>query len=103
MALNDAIGTDREAGVAGGMQRMEGCAVGFGSIIQSGDAHIFAASPILQDAKVDFLHQLSCSMSTKKFDEGKTVIQEATPSDLRVTMFTGLPRARWRFGRVATL
>lgn len=80
MALNDAIGTEHEAGGGiGSMSRMEGCAVGFGNIIQSGDAHLFAASPILQDAKVDFLHQLSSRMSTKKFEEGKTIIEEGDP------------------------
>jgi CRP-like cAMP-binding protein len=78
MALNEAIGMEREAGSgpAGSVNRMEGCAHGFGTIIQSGDAHIFAASPILQDAKVEFLHQLSSRMSTKKFEEGKNIIQE---------------------------
>lgn len=60
----------------GSMTRKEGCAVGFGNIIQSGDAHLFAASPIFQDADVEFLHQLSSRMSTKKFEEGKTIIQE---------------------------
>merc|ERR1719162_1136266 len=77
MALNGAIGTDNDGGGgAGSMNRMEGCAVGFGNIIQSGDAHLFAASPIFQDAQVEFLHQLSSRMVTKKYDENKTIIQE---------------------------
>merc|ERR1719399_2163310 len=58
------------------MIRKEGCAVGFGNIIQSGDAHLFAASPIFQDADVEFLHGLSSRMSTKKFEEGRTIITE---------------------------
>merc|ERR1711988_1108040 len=85
MALNDCIGTDRETGEnMGSMTRKEGCAVGFGNIIQSGDAHLFAASPIFQDADVEFLHQLSSRMSTKKFEEGKTIIQEGEDEELMV-------------------
>jgi CRP-like cAMP-binding protein len=76
MALNDCIGMDRETDDMGGVTRKEGCAVGFGNILQSGDAHLFAASSIFQDADVEFLHQLSSRMSTKKFDEGKTIIVE---------------------------
>lgn len=76
MALNDAIGTDREVADQTVVTRLAGCAVGFGTIIQSTDAHLFAASPIFQDARVDFLHELSCRMATKKFDEGKTIITE---------------------------
>lgn len=78
MALNEAIGTDREV-EGSGVNRMMGCAVGFGSIIPSADAHLFAASSIFQDAKVDFLHELSQRMTTKKFEEGKTIIQEGDP------------------------
>jgi len=77
MALNGAIGMESDAGGGiGSMNRMEGCAVGFGSIIQSEDAHLFAASPIFQDAQVDFLHQLSSRMVTKKYEENKDIIQE---------------------------
>mmetsp|Transcript_129417 Transcript_129417/g.224667 ORF Transcript_129417/g.224667 Transcript_129417/m.224667 type:complete len:543 (+) Transcript_129417:73-1701(+) len=76
MALNDAIGTDREVADQNSVTRLAGCAVGFGSVIQSADAHLFAASQIFQDARVDFLHELSCRMTTKKFDEGKNIIME---------------------------
>jgi CRP-like cAMP-binding protein len=80
MALNDSIGMDRElTGGTGMVQRWQGCAVGFGSVIQSADANLFAASPIFQNAKVQFLHELSNSMTTKKFEEGKTIIQEDEP------------------------
>jgi len=79
MALNDAIGTDREVEGSAGVNRMMGCAVGFGSIIPMADAHLFAASPIFQDATVDFLHELSSRMTTKKFEEGKIIIQEGDP------------------------
>lgn len=80
MALNGAIGADAEAGGGiGTMQRMEGCAVGFGNIIQSGDAHLFAASPLLQDAQVEFLHQLSSRMVTKKYNENEVIIKEGDP------------------------
>jgi CRP-like cAMP-binding protein len=75
MALNDAIGMEGELAGSRGM-RMEGIAVGFGSILQTGDAHLFAASPIFQHAKVEFLHDLSQRMTTKKYEEGKTIIQE---------------------------
>lgn len=79
VALNDAIGADKESAVvpgSAGTTRMAGCAIGFGSGIPSADAHVFAASPIFQDARVDFLSELSCRMATKKFEEGKTVINE---------------------------
>jgi CRP-like cAMP-binding protein len=76
MALNETIGADRELGGSTGALRMQGCAIGFGSIIQTGDAHLFAASPVFQDAKVEFLHELSSRMTTKKFDEGKPILQE---------------------------
>merc|ERR1712039_75909 len=79
MALNDTISAENKVPtVTGGstIMRLSGCAVGFGSVIQSADAHLFAASPIFRDARVDFLHELSCRMTTKKFDEGKTVIEE---------------------------
>lgn len=81
VALNEAIGADKEtaaAGVSGGggATRMTGCAIGFGSGIPSADAHVFAASPIFRDARVDFLSELSCRMAMKKFEEGKVVIAE---------------------------
>lgn len=79
MALNDAIGSENKVPTSTGgssILRLSGCAVGFGSVIQSADAHLFAASPIFQDARVDCLHELSSRMTTKKFDEGKTIITE---------------------------
>eukprot|EP00747_Dinoflagellata_sp_TGD_P164266 gnl/TRDRNA2_/TRDRNA2_183960_c0_seq1.p1 gnl/TRDRNA2_/TRDRNA2_183960_c0~~gnl/TRDRNA2_/TRDRNA2_183960_c0_seq1.p1 ORF type:complete len:541 (-),score=127.10 gnl/TRDRNA2_/TRDRNA2_183960_c0_seq1:54-1676(-) len=78
VALNEAIG-DKDAAAAGGSKvvtRIDGCAVGFGNVIQNTDAHLFAASPIFRDARLDFLYELSCRMQTKKFDEGKTIIEE---------------------------
>lgn len=80
VALNDAIGTDKDSVTRGGtgVLRLAGCAVGFGSVIQSADAHLFAANPIFQDARVDFLYELSCKMTNKKYEEGKTIIEEGS-------------------------
>jgi len=81
VALNTAIG-DKLGAVGGsgnsvlGHQRLEGCAVGFGSALESTDAHLFAASPIFQAARIDLLHELSSRLTTKKFEEGKTIFEE---------------------------
>jgi len=56
--------------------RVEGCAIGFGSVIQNQDAHLFAANPIFQNARVDLLYELSSQMTTKHYDQGRTIIQQ---------------------------
>jgi CRP-like cAMP-binding protein len=83
MALNEAIGVEPLRGFdqSGPVKptRLAGCAIGFGNVIQNADAHLFAASPIFQDARVDFLYELSNQMSTKHFEEGRTIIQQGVP------------------------
>jgi len=82
MALNEAIGAeavqtmDSSRGSMPRPTRLAGCAIGFGNVIQNSDAHLFAASEIFQDARVDFLHELSQRMTTKNFDEARVIIQE---------------------------
>lgn len=78
VALNEAIGNDRDLGAGGSARRREGCAIGFGSILDSDDAHLFAASAIFRDAQVDFLQELSRLLTTKKFEDGKTIIDEGS-------------------------
>merc|ERR1711972_1257078 len=65
MALNDAIGIEAKEPRQGetGVLRLKGCAIGFGNIIQSQDAHLFAASTVFQDAQVELLYELSCRMT----------------------------------------
>jgi len=83
MALNEAIGVEPLRGFdqSGPVRatRLAGCAIGFGNVIQNADAHLFAASPIFQDARVDLLYELSNQMTTKHFEEGRTIIQQGVP------------------------
>jgi len=81
IALNEAIGAERDdlGRETNTVTRLTGCAVGFGNMIQSADAHLFAASSILQDARLDFLYDLSSMMTTKKYDDTKIIIQEGDP------------------------
>lgn len=83
MALNEAIGVEPLRGFdqSGPVKpaRLAGCAIGFGNVIQNSDAHLFAASHIFQDARVDFLYELSNQMTTKHFEEGRTIIQQGVP------------------------
>lgn len=81
VALNDAINTDAAVtdGMEIGMQRLEGCAIGFGSAIPACDAHLFAASSLFQDSRLELLRALCDRFETKTFQERETIIQEGTP------------------------
>jgi len=82
MALNKAIGSDKVEERSDADGRLQGCAIGFGNILQNADAHLFAASPVLQDARVEFLLDLSDHMITKKYEEEKTIFNEGDPFTL---------------------
>jgi hypothetical protein len=56
--------------------RAQGCAVGFGTVVQNADAHLFAASSLFQEASVDFLHDLSGLMTSKTSEAGKAIVRE---------------------------
>jgi CRP-like cAMP-binding protein len=112
VALNSAIGTAENASaggftsVGGAPLRLSGTAVGFGSAIPMEDAQLFAASAIFQNAKVEVLHELSIRMQTKKFDEGKVIIQEEEPfrpeRDLVYWIASGQVEV-WKHGHFVTL
>lgn len=87
VALNEAInqhtdnnvhsrGLGDPSGPGSASIRLEGCAVGFGNSIPAGDAHLFAASQLFQDCRVDLLQELSAHFDTKRVDEGRTIFEE---------------------------
>jgi len=82
VSLNE-VADDRgsmvKAGDSNPAQRMPGCAVGFGAAVNGADARLFAANQMFRDVHVDMLHDLSCQMETKQYDEGHTIIEEGQP------------------------
>mmetsp|Transcript_13507 Transcript_13507/g.36440 ORF Transcript_13507/g.36440 Transcript_13507/m.36440 type:complete len:541 (-) Transcript_13507:90-1712(-) len=78
VALNAAIGMDCEAAGGAASVQLPGCALGFGSTVKQADAQLFSASPIFSQASAPFLCELSSKMMSKKFDEGRTIIEEGT-------------------------
>jgi len=77
IALNQSVGAGQ--GHSTGIIRLPGCAIGFGSAFNSDDANLFAANPIFQDVRADLLHDISSHMTTKKYDESKTIFEEGAP------------------------
>lgn len=79
--LGEVVGSDmsREmVNLARPAARLPGCAVGFGTAVQSADAHLFSASPIFCDARLDLLQDLSMQLETKRMDAGKVIIEEGS-------------------------
>eukprot|EP00927_Polykrikos_kofoidii_P046060 TRINITY_DN40247_c0_g1_i1.p1 TRINITY_DN40247_c0_g1~~TRINITY_DN40247_c0_g1_i1.p1 ORF type:complete len:527 (-),score=102.48 TRINITY_DN40247_c0_g1_i1:50-1630(-) len=81
IALNEAVGSDPQAAQATSADRTlsgrsQGCAIGFGNSLQGADAHLFSANSLFQDVRADFLRELSVRFTSKKVEEGKTIIEE---------------------------
>mmetsp|Transcript_126717 Transcript_126717/g.253280 ORF Transcript_126717/g.253280 Transcript_126717/m.253280 type:complete len:541 (+) Transcript_126717:49-1671(+) len=77
VALNAALGAEVQLRSLDGDEKgRPGVALGFGGAIPIEDAQVFAASPILRNAKQELLHRLSEGMSTKTFNDGATIIQD---------------------------
>mmetsp|Transcript_28823 Transcript_28823/g.73049 ORF Transcript_28823/g.73049 Transcript_28823/m.73049 type:complete len:557 (-) Transcript_28823:91-1761(-) len=105
-ALNEAVGSDIQVASNRAPARLHGCAVGFGSVLQSADAYLFAASRVFQDARVEFLRELSSAMVTKKFDEGKAILEEGQGFDKRKDYVYWIAKGQvevWKAGHFVTL
>uniref|UniRef100_A0A7S1WL47 Cyclic nucleotide-binding domain-containing protein n=1 Tax=Alexandrium catenella TaxID=2925 RepID=A0A7S1WL47_ALECA len=83
VALNAAVGGGSAVLEGAGPLRLPGCASGFGRSVEGKDARLFAASPLLRDARVDLLHELSNRLVTRRFEEGKVITSEDEPSTAR--------------------
>eukprot|EP00440_Ansanella_granifera_P000563 gb/GFBE01000610.1/.p1 GENE.gb/GFBE01000610.1/~~gb/GFBE01000610.1/.p1 ORF type:complete len:557 (+),score=168.05 gb/GFBE01000610.1/:1-1671(+) len=91
VALNEIIGSGEKLQNAGkggeaiedimhaGTGRLEGCAVGFGPLVEPGDASLFASSRLFQDAPVPLIHALSQRLANKKFPDGQVILKEGEP------------------------
>jgi len=108
VALNSAIGNDAESTesrVANQSQR-EGCAIGYGNSMNSADAHLFSSSPVFKTGSVDFLRELSMRLTSKKFEEGRTVIQEGNrcvPENDSMYLIVKGQAEVWKSGNFVTL
>lgn len=108
VALNEVIGSNDAPGARvtdSNVTRHQGCAVGVGKSIDTSDAHLFAASTIFRDARVDFLQELSKMLSTRKFDEAKTIIEEGTLSSTHQDFIYWIAKGQvevWRGGHFVT-
>lgn len=78
VALNNAVGMDTQV-TAVDNGHHEGCAVGYGRVINNEDSNMFASNPIFADGSIDFLRELSFRMTTKRIPEGAVIVQEGDP------------------------
>lgn len=78
LSLNNILGAGNEDAQTKmrSLEVLSTTAQGFGPTVLSADARLFAASPIFRNGRLNFLREVSHLMITKKFNEGKTIIDE---------------------------